>query len=191
MNLCSFEQVAPGGVVFFRESCFKQSGDKPRKDNPTHYRCAQDPCTLSALKVLPLFKQPVLPSVRLSCAQDLCHRLASHLPITALAQHLVRCGPRRWPPTKSTQTALCNIATACRNPREYFRMYDSAAAVEADGRHSHFELCFCKCIDTYVRVKRNQNQIWWVQPMLRARGWQAVRSVYEQRVTVVNAFPHG
>ncbi|GFH31594.1 phosphoethanolamine-N-methyltransferase, partial [Haematococcus lacustris] len=29
--------VSPGGVIFFRESCFKQSGDKPRTDNPTHY----------------------------------------------------------------------------------------------------------------------------------------------------------
>jgi len=77
--------VSPGGVVFFRESCFRQSGDKPRKDNPTHYR----------------------------------------------------------------------------NPREYFRIYDTAAAVEPSGQHSHFELCFCKCIDTYVRVKRNQNQICW------------------------------
>lgn len=25
--------------MFFRESCFRQSGDKQRKDNPTHYRC--------------------------------------------------------------------------------------------------------------------------------------------------------
>ncbi len=32
------EWLTPGGTLFFRESCFKQSGDKPRKDNPTHYR---------------------------------------------------------------------------------------------------------------------------------------------------------
>ena len=32
-------QLTEGGVVFFRESCFKQSGDKARKSNPTHYRC--------------------------------------------------------------------------------------------------------------------------------------------------------
>ena len=31
-------QVRPDGVVFFRESCFKQSGDLARKANPTHYR---------------------------------------------------------------------------------------------------------------------------------------------------------
>lgn len=30
--------VVPGGVVFFRESCFRQSGDKKRAKNPTHYR---------------------------------------------------------------------------------------------------------------------------------------------------------
>lgn len=31
-------QVKEGGIVFFRESCFRQSGDKARKNNPTHYR---------------------------------------------------------------------------------------------------------------------------------------------------------
>ena len=33
-------QVGEGGVVFFRESCFRQSGDKQRRTNPTHYRRA-------------------------------------------------------------------------------------------------------------------------------------------------------
>ena len=38
-------QVEEGGIVFFRESCFRQSGDKARKSNPTHYRCAlRRPC---------------------------------------------------------------------------------------------------------------------------------------------------
>lgn len=27
-----------GGYIFFRESCFHQSGDSKRKHNPTHYR---------------------------------------------------------------------------------------------------------------------------------------------------------
>lgn len=32
----------------------------------------------------------------------------------------------------------------------------------ADGGSSeHFELICCKCVDTYVTVKRNQNQICW------------------------------
>jgi len=33
-------QLAPGGVLFFRESCFRPSGDRPRNGNPTHYRSA-------------------------------------------------------------------------------------------------------------------------------------------------------
>jgi len=77
--------VSEGGIVFFRESCFRQSGDKPRKNNPTHYR----------------------------------------------------------------------------NPREYFAIFDGTENEEADGRFSHFELVSCKCVDTYVRVKQNQNQICW------------------------------
>lgn len=77
--------LSEGGVLFFRESCFKQSGDKPRKNNPTHYR----------------------------------------------------------------------------NPREYFKIVDETENAEPDGRYSHFELVSCKCVDTYVRVKQNQNQICW------------------------------
>lgn len=30
--------LRPGGHVFIRESCFHQSGDHKRKNNPTHYR---------------------------------------------------------------------------------------------------------------------------------------------------------
>ena len=30
--------LSEDGVVFFRESCFRQSGDKSRSNNPTHYR---------------------------------------------------------------------------------------------------------------------------------------------------------
>jgi len=30
--------LRPGGKLFFRESCFKQSGDFKRSSNPTHYR---------------------------------------------------------------------------------------------------------------------------------------------------------
>lgn len=30
--------VKVGGHIFFRESCFHQSGDHKRKSNPTHYR---------------------------------------------------------------------------------------------------------------------------------------------------------
>jgi len=74
-----------GGVVFFRESCFRQSGDRSRSNNPTHYR----------------------------------------------------------------------------NPREYFRIFDNAKILRSDGGYDHFELVVCKSVDTYVRVKQNQNQVCW------------------------------
>lgn len=77
--------VGDDGLVFFRESCFKQSGDRARKNNPTHYR----------------------------------------------------------------------------NPREYFAIFDSVEIQQPDGQYARFELVSCKCVDTYVRVKQNQNQICW------------------------------
>ncbi|KAK9800739.1 hypothetical protein WJX73_003088 [Symbiochloris irregularis] len=77
--------VGDDGVVFFRESCFKQSGDKLRKSNPTHYR----------------------------------------------------------------------------NPRQYFHIFDNVEVQQADGQYARFELVSCKCVDTYVRVKQNQNQVCW------------------------------
>ena len=40
---------------------------------------------------------------------------------------------------------------------------------EPGGGIAHFELINCKCIDTYVKVKRNQNQICWK--------WKKVRDV--------------
>lgn len=47
----------------------------------------------------------------------------------------------------------------CRNPRDYFAIFDSVETREADGRFAHFELISCKCVDTYVRIKKNQNQV--------------------------------
>lgn len=35
-------QVKEGGLIFFRESCFRQSGDAKRGANPTHYRNPRD-----------------------------------------------------------------------------------------------------------------------------------------------------
>ncbi len=36
------DQVREGGMIFFRESCFRQSGDAKRSNNPTHYRNPRD-----------------------------------------------------------------------------------------------------------------------------------------------------
>lgn len=85
--------VAPGGCVFFRESCFRQSGDAPRASNPTHYR----------------------------------------------------------------------------DPRDYFALFDGAEVrlddVEGgdDGTATwaHWELVACRCVEAYVRLKANQNQLCW------------------------------
>ena len=74
-----------GGVVFFRESCFRPSGDKARSSNPTHYR----------------------------------------------------------------------------NPRQYFDIFDNTKIEQEDGSVDHFELVVCKSIDTYAKVKQNQNQVCW------------------------------
>ena len=74
-----------GGIVFFRESCFRQSGDKSRSNNPTHYR----------------------------------------------------------------------------NPRHYFEVFDNTKIERPDGGHDYFELIVCKSIDTYAKVKQNQNQVCW------------------------------
>ncbi|KDD75565.1 hypothetical protein H632_c615p0, partial [Helicosporidium sp. ATCC 50920] len=79
--------LRPGGCIFFRESCFRQSGDRARGSNPSHYR----------------------------------------------------------------------------SPREYFAAFDFVREdSDKGGAGAHqLELAFCKSIDTYVRVKQNQNQICW------------------------------
>ena len=46
----------------------------------------------------------------------------------------------------------------CRNPREYFAIFDAAEAREDNGRWARWELVSCKCVDAYVRLKQNQNQ---------------------------------
>lgn len=53
-------------------------------------------------------------------------------------------GPVGWPPCHRRLTSLC---LACSVP------------LQPDGRVAHFELVLCKSVDTYVRVKQNQNQV--------------------------------
>jgi phosphoethanolamine N-methyltransferase len=78
--------LRPGGYIFFRESCFHQSGDHKRKNNPTHYR----------------------------------------------------------------------------QPSEYTKFFEETNVEEADGSFYEFELVGFKCVGTYVRNKRNQNQVCWL-----------------------------
>lgn len=67
------------------------------------------------------------------------------------------------------------MPTLIRNPRDYFAIFDTAeilldaagaelpvgSPAESAVSSSHLELLCCKCVDTYVTVKRNQNQICW------------------------------
>ena len=48
---------------------------------------------------------------------------------------------------------------ACRNPRQYFKIFDDIEMREKDGRYAHFELLSCKPVDAYCRIKKNQNQV--------------------------------
>ena len=43
-----------------------------------------------------------------------------------------------------------------------------SSAPQPDGRIAHFELVLCKSVDTYVRVKQNQNQVVWKWKKVRA-----------------------
>ena len=45
--------LSPGGALFFRESCNRQSGDRSRAFNPSHYRAADEYTRLFETTVLP------------------------------------------------------------------------------------------------------------------------------------------
>ena len=47
--------LTPGGYVFFRESCFHQSGNKPRDSNPSHYRDPEQYEAMFEVGVVSLF----------------------------------------------------------------------------------------------------------------------------------------
>jgi hypothetical protein len=49
----------------------------------------------------------------------------------------------------------------CSNPREYFRMFESASWRDPAGQLHTLQLALCKCVDTYVEVKHNHNQVCW------------------------------
>ena len=52
-----------------------------------------------------------------------------------------------------------SVPSTFRNPREYFRIFDSVETREKDGRYAHYELLSCKPVDAYCRIKKNQNQV--------------------------------
>jgi phosphoethanolamine N-methyltransferase len=54
--------------------------------------------------------------------------------------------PRSWNPT------------VYRDPRSYFKFFNSARGVDG----SRFQLCKTSCVHAYVRIKNNPNQVWWI-----------------------------
>jgi hypothetical protein len=68
---------------------------------------------------------------------------------------------------------LCRaLPCAERDPKDYSAMFDKAEVVSADGSSvQHFELVCCKCVDTYVAVKENYNQICWKYKKVRIFSW--------------------
>ena len=54
--------------------------------------------------------------------------------------------PRSWNPT------------VYRDPRSYFRFFNSARGED----RSRFQLCKTSCVHAYVRIKNNPNQVWWI-----------------------------
>ena len=67
-----------------------------------------------------------------------------------------------------------------RSPKDYFAVVDLLENKEADGRYSHFELISCKCVDTYVRVKKNQSQICWKWKKVSLFRWSHALKHMEQ-----------
>jgi phosphoethanolamine N-methyltransferase len=92
----AMQWLRPGGHVFIRESCFHQSGDHKRKNNPTHYR----------------------------------------------------------------------------QPSQYTKAFEQMHIKEGDS-FFEFELVGFKCVGTYVRNKKNQNQVCWLWKKVPSEGPEA------------------
>ena len=58
---------------------------------------------------------------------------------------------------KHISSVLCTV----RNPRDYFSFLDSVEIKQADGTFATFKLDFCRSVDSYVKLKHNQNQLCW------------------------------
>ena len=71
------------------------------------------------------------------------------------------------------QFQLAGVLPLRRNPRQYFHIFDNVEVQQPDGRFARFELVSCKCVDTYVRVKQNQNQICWKWRKVGLRCWDS------------------
>jgi SAM-dependent methyltransferase len=120
--------LAPGGVLFFRESCFRQSGDKARGGfNPTHYRNPRD-----------YFAAFDGAAVYVDEDDDAAEGGKSE-----------------------AKAANGNGAAAAANGGSGGANGGGSNGKKKKRRVAYFELDVAKCVDTYVAVKGNQNQICW------------------------------
>ena len=65
--------LPPGGRLFFRESCNRQSGDRSRAFNPSHYRAAADYTRLFEATTLPCGARFRLEATGCACSCALRH----------------------------------------------------------------------------------------------------------------------
>lgn len=191
-------QLTEGGVLFFRESCFKPSGDKKRGNNPTHYRYSGSEDSLKlwvhSISILPRLHAivAVAPAMTIDITDPAAVSVTAMLDwlqgdavclvsplFTAMSPHTLfpSCiaslrsmfASHGQPPGQSSSSRPqqvikkwhASMGCSCRSPKDYFAVVDALELKESDGRYSHFELISCKCVDTYVRVKKNQSQICW------------------------------
>lgn len=128
--------LAPGGVLFFRESCFRQSGDRARGGfNPTHYRNPRD-----------YFAAFDGAAVYVDDDDD---------------EEAEAEGKQKHQGATSGNGASNGAAgsSAAANGNGGGSSKQTKATTKR--RVAYFELDVAKCVDTYVAVKGNQNQICW------------------------------
>lgn len=126
-------QVKEGGTVFFRESCFRQSGDRARKNNPTHYRWGGASAAHQAAVLAVQLGGGVGRRDGALDPQNMQPAAVPAIQVSLLARRLPVFCPQPRPPLASL---------ACSNPREYFKIFDSvqqtlvSRGVEGYGRRS-------------------------------------------------------
>eukprot|EP00244_Chara_vulgaris_P000034 TRINITY_DN1003_c0_g1_i4.p1 TRINITY_DN1003_c0_g1~~TRINITY_DN1003_c0_g1_i4.p1 ORF type:complete len:530 (-),score=125.00 TRINITY_DN1003_c0_g1_i4:1398-2912(-) len=70
--------------------------------------------------------------------------------------------------------------THYRDPSFYARLFDNLRIKESDGSISKFHLISCKCVATYVRMKRNQNQVCWLWEKIECKDLMEAEHTFQQ-----------
>lgn len=129
--------LAPGGTLFFRESCFRQSGDRARGGfNPTHYRNPRD----------------------YFAAFD---GAAAYVDGEGGEERRRQQQPGGGENGGGENGAAAANGNGNGNGASNGNGSGSEKKKRRTRRVAYFELDVAKCVDTYVAVKGNQNQICW------------------------------